>query len=73
MQAKAKDNSFLTFLFLSPCFLVFSNNLIMIPSRFHMSSSHFKVCIAVKNSEQWGAVGLRIDREYKTAGGGKRS
>lgn len=71
MQAKAKDNSFLTFLFFSPCFLVFCNNLIMIPSRFYTSCSHFKICIAVKDSLHSGTVGSRIGREYKMVGGGR--
>lgn len=73
MHVKAKDNSFLTFLLFSPSFLVFTSNLIMIPSRFQMSSSHFRICIAVKDSEQGGVVGSRIGREYKMAGGGRQS
>ena len=45
----------------------------MIPSHFQMSSSHFRIYIVVKDSEQVGVVGLKIGREYKTAGGGRQS
>jgi len=38
-----------------------------------MSSSHFRIYIVVKDSEQVGVVGLKIGREYKTAGGGRQS